>query len=72
MTRKINFGEPGSQYVTIDNLLAYQWTEKEPLKVGDKVRLPGNYTTGFDTWIGEVTSLGSTWDGHHRDVIGRA
>lgn len=59
------------QYVTIDDSLAYKWTGREPLKIGDKVRLPGNWTTGFKDWVGEVTALESNWSGYHVEVLGR-
>jgi len=68
---EIKYGPPGIQYVTIDDNLAYQWTGEGLLKIGDKVRLPGNWTTGFEDWIGEVTSFGSTWQGRHVSILGR-
>lgn len=60
----------GRQLVTIDWSLGYAWSGKEPLKVGDAVRLPPNWLrpNGF---VGEVTSLGSDWHGGFAEVIGR-
>lgn len=67
MTTEIKYGRPGYQLVTIDNKLAYAWTGTEPLKIGDKVEVRSVIFP--DGWIGEVTSLGSYWDGHHKEVV---
>jgi hypothetical protein len=68
---EINYGEPGRQVVTINNRLAYVWRGNEPLKVGDKVWLPGNWTTMNHEFTGEVTSLGSAYDGALMPVLRR-
>lgn len=64
--------ETNRQFVTINTGMAYKWTGTEPLKIGDKVRLPGNWTTEFQDFVGEVTSLTSDWPGRHVEILGRA
>lgn len=60
----------GRQLVTVDEKLGYAWAGSEPLAVGDKVRLPGNWVRP-DGWVGEVTALGSTWEGDFVSILGR-
>jgi len=59
------------QVVTVENGYAYEWHGDEPLRVGDKVLLPSNWTTAGD-WVGEVTGLGTTYAGPLRAILGRA
>ena len=61
----------GQQLVTIDHRLGYQWNGPEPLKIGDRVWLPKTPFM-YDDWIGEVTALGSSYDGAHRAILRRA
>lgn len=60
----------GRQLVTIDYKLGYAWAGDEPLAAGDKVLLPGNWVHPH-AWIGEVTSLGSTWKGDFSQILKR-
>lgn len=60
----------GHQIVTAGGF-AYVWEGAEPLKVGDKVWLPGPWFSPSD-WIGEVESLGTTYTGPLRSVLRRA
>ena len=51
----------------------YTYTTEFPLKLGDMVLLPTAYwlrDVRGDTWEGEVTQLGSDYDGHCESVLG--
>lgn len=50
----------GHQIVEVDNGRAYTWSKKTPLKVGDRVRLPGKMWETPPQ--GVVTRLGSDQD----------
>lgn len=69
---RIRYGEPGNQLVEIDHKLAYRWGGDVPLEVGEKVVLPGNWVRGNEPWTGEVTALGTTYDGPVVSVLRRA
>jgi hypothetical protein len=60
----------GNQIVAIGRY-AYVWAGAEPLKVGDVVELPGNWTTGFEPYRGAVTALGTGYNGPLDRVVRR-
>lgn len=62
--------EHGRQLVTTDYKLGYAWTGEVPLKVGDWVEVPGNSFNPYNRRV-QVTGLGSTYDGHHQQVVER-
>lgn len=64
--------ERGRQLVTVNGGMAYAWSGAARLKVGEKVWLPGNWTTGHEPFIGIVTRLGSTYRGSHVPITGHA
>ena len=58
------------QIVTIDTGYAYEWRGRCPLRVGDRVLVPGNYVVGPDPFEAVVTALDSEDDdGIHSGVI---
>lgn len=68
---KLRMTAGGKQIVSIGDI-AYTWGGRDRLKVGDTVRLPGNWTTGFEVWHGQVTAMGTYYDGELVDVLGPA
>ncbi len=61
--------DTGAQLITTAGGFAYRWSGKPALQKGDKVLLPGNWTTGGDDFTDTVDKLHSKWDGEHRDVV---
>lgn len=60
----------GTQVVEVNNY-AYLWDGKGgPLKVGDKVMLPGGWSR--DAWTGTVSRLGSDYRGKFNFVLRRS
>jgi hypothetical protein len=53
--------------ILVDNKLTYECNEK--VKVGDKVLLPAPWFMGGSTYIGNVTSLKSDYEGSCISVI---
>lgn len=62
----------GEQLVVVDGRLTYRWAG-EPLKVGDRVLLPGNWLSGVKygrgPFPGTVTALGSSYQGELSSVL---
>lgn len=62
----------GEQLVVVDGRLTYRWAG-EPLKVGDRVLLPGNWLSevkyGRGPFPGTVTALGSSYQGELSSVL---
>jgi hypothetical protein len=61
----------GRQLVTIDGRYGYAWSGTKPLEVGETVRLPPNWFRR-ETFTGQVTSLGSDYDGAISEIVRRA
>lgn len=51
----------GNQIVEVEGY-AYEWRGQGKLKVGDEIRLPGNYFSPGG-WTGKVSSIGSDYTG---------
>lgn len=47
---------------------AYRWRGAEPLKLGDRVQLPGNWVSP-DGWEATVTGFGTTYQGSIEAVV---
>jgi hypothetical protein len=54
----------GRQLVVVDGRYAYAWGGGSELKVGDQLQLPGAWWNGHAPWIGQVTQLGTDYDGY--------
>jgi hypothetical protein len=69
MENERRFEIRGKQAVTVDDRYAYLWGGDTPLAVGDRVVLGGSAFSS--DWVGTVTALGSTYDGHHSYILDR-
>lgn len=69
------FFDGSAQLVTVGRY-GYRWTGSPTLEVGDEVMLPENYVSlmqhGPGPWPGQVTALGSTFDGDHSTIVKKA
>ena len=60
--------ELGRTLVIINDRYSYAWEGEGPILVGDRVMLPGE----DGAWYGEVTDLGSAYQGHMRAITRKA